>query len=65
MRRHIPPPPVGLAAWRPPGPALPLLTLRDGRRCRVGWDVAETLLKSRRATAAPWIMARALERRAP
>ncbi len=48
-------------AWpRGRPPALVLLTLRNGRRCRVGWDIAETLLKSRRATAAPGILARVL-----
>lgn len=52
-------PPVCCSSARDPrGPALPLLTLRDGRRCRFSWDLAETLLKSRRATAAPGILAR-------
>lgn len=63
MRSRLPPP-VGLAAWHPPGPQLPLLTLRDGRRCRVGWDLAQTLILSGRATAAPGILVRVLENRA-
>ena len=41
-------------------PALVPVRLPDGLVVRVGWDIAETLLKSRRATAAPGVVARVL-----